>query len=114
MRGVIVGWVPHPLPPPNKMTPPHNRFEMPFLMVLTKNHISEAFRTDFVDKSMLLRSTTKPPFFSIGGRFDQKSFLMRGVIVPPSKLIVKSFLMREVIVPSSRVSTNGVTADIMF
>ena len=91
--------------------------------VLTKNHISEAFRTDFVNKSMLLRSTTKPPIFSIGGRFDQKSFLMRGVIVPPSKLIVtnifpprggfllggvsyeggrsnqKSFLMRGVIVP---------------
>ena len=58
------------------------------LRVLTNNHISEAFRTDFVNKSMLLRSTTKPPIFSIGGRFDQKSFLMRGVIVPPSKLIV--------------------------
>ena len=30
MRGVIVGWVPTPYPPPNKMTPPpHNRFEMP-------------------------------------------------------------------------------------
>ena len=25
------------------------------------NPISEAFRTDFVNKSMLLRSTTKPP-----------------------------------------------------
>ena len=37
---------------------------------------------------MLLRSKTKPPFFSIRGIFDQKSFLIRGVIVPPSKLIV--------------------------
>ena len=96
---------------------------MPFLRVLTNNHISEAFRTDVVNKSMFLRSTTKPPFFSIEGRFDQTSFLMRGVIVPPSKLILtiicpprggfllggvsyeggrsnqKSFLMRGVIVP---------------
>ena len=95
----------------------------PILVVLTKNHISEAFRIDFVDKSMFLRSTTKPLIFSIGGgltknrslwggnrasvkidsnicsplqggvsyeggRSNQKSFLMRGVIVPPSKLIV--------------------------
>ena len=36
------------------------------LMVLTKNHISEAFRI-IVDKSMFLRSTTKPPIVSIGG-----------------------------------------------
>ena len=60
----------------------------PILGVLTKHHISEAFRTYFVNKSMLLRSQTKPPFFSIRGRFDQTSFFMRGVIVPPSKLIV--------------------------
>ena len=66
--------------------------KLPFLGVLTKNHISEAFRIDFVNKSMLLRSKTKPPFFSIRGRFDQKSFLMRGVIVPPSKLIVTNIL----------------------
>ena len=60
----------------------------PILRVLTKHHISEAFRIYVVDKSTLLRSTTKPPIVSIGGRFDQKSFFMRGVIVPPSKLIV--------------------------
>ena len=63
----------------------------PILVALTKHHISEAFRIDVVNKSALLRSTTKPPIFSIGGRFDQKSFLMRGVIVPPSKLVVKIF-----------------------
>ena len=34
----------------------------PDLGVLTKNHISEAFRIDFVNISMLLRSKTKPPF----------------------------------------------------
>ena len=66
--------------------------KLPIFGVLTKNHISEAFRIDFVNKSMLLRSKTKPPFFSIRGRFDQKSFLMRGVIVPPSKLIVTNIL----------------------
>ena len=61
----------------------------PYILgVLIKNHISEAFRTDFVDKSMLLRSTTKSLFVSIRGRFDKTSFFMRGVIVPPSKLIV--------------------------
>ena len=63
----------------------------PILEVLTKNQISEAFRIDFVNTSMLLRSKTKPPFFSIRGRFDQTSFFfMGGVIVPPSKLIVKN------------------------
>ena len=47
------------------------------------------FRIDFVNESMLLRSNTKSPFVSIRGRFDQTSFFfMRGVIVPPSKLIV--------------------------
>ena len=60
----------------------------PIWGVLTKHHISEAFRIDCVDKSMLLRSTTKPPIFSIRGRFDQRSSFMRGAIVPPSKLIV--------------------------
>ena len=55
--------------------------KLPILGLLTNNHISEAFRIDFVNKPMLLRSKTKPPFFSIRGRFDQKSFLMRGVIV---------------------------------
>ena len=62
----------------------------PILGALTKHHICEAFRIDFVNQSMLLRSKTKPPFFSIRGRFDQTSFfVMREVIVPPSKLIVK-------------------------
>ena len=62
-----------------------------------------------IHKSTLLRSSTKPPFFSIGGRFDQTTFLMRGVIVPPSNLIVTNifvpprggFLIRGVIVPQS-------------
>ena len=66
--------------------------KLSFLGVLTKYHISEAFRIDFVNKSLLLRPKTKQPFFSIRGRFDQKSFLMRGVIVPPSKLIVTNIL----------------------
>ena len=60
--------------------------KLQFLVVLI-NHISEAFRIDVVNKSMLLRPKTKPHVFSIRGRFDQTSF-MRGVIVPPSKLIV--------------------------
>ena len=61
----------------------------PSLGDLTNNHISEAFRIDFVNKSMLLRSKTKPPFFSIRGGLTKHSFfLIRGVIVPPSKLIV--------------------------
>ena len=60
----------------------------PILGVLTKHHISEAFRIDFVNKSMFLRSRTKPYFFSIRGGVDQTSFFIRGVIVPPSKLIV--------------------------
>ena len=56
-----------------------------------QTHISEAFRIDFVHISTLLRSSAKPPIFSIGGRFDQTSFHMRRVIVPPSRLIVKMF-----------------------
>ena len=39
------------------------------LGVLINNHISEAFRTDVVNQSMLLRSTTNPPFVSIRRRF---------------------------------------------
>ena len=62
----------------------------PILGVLTNNYISEAFRIDFVNKSMILRSKTKPQLFSIRGGFDQTSFFIRGVIVPPSKLIVKN------------------------
>ena len=63
MRGVIVGWVPPHLPPPlNEMTPPITASKCPCPYV---NRISEAFRIDVVHKSMLLRSTTKPPIFSI-------------------------------------------------
>ena len=58
------------------------------LGVLTNKHISAAFRIDVVNQSLLLRSTTKPPIYSIRGRFDQKPLFMRGAIVPPSKLIV--------------------------
>ena len=70
----------------------------PILGVLTKHHISEAFRIDFADKSMFLRSKTKPPFFSVRGGFDQTSFffVIRGVIVPPSKLIVKKVVPPKV------------------
>ena len=47
---------------------------------------------------MLLRSRAKPPLFSIRGRFDQTSFFfMRGVIVPPSKLIVNNFFSPKVV-----------------
>ena len=63
----------------------------PILEVLTKNHMSAVFRIDVVNKSMLLRSKTKPYLFSIRGRFDQTSSFMRGVIVPPSKLIVTNY-----------------------
>ena len=104
----------------------------PILGVLTTNHISEAFRIDFVNRSMLLRSKTKPHLFSIRGRFDQTSFFMRGVIVPPSKLIVtnncppkvfcllgginyeggrsnqKSSFMRGVIVPPSKLIVTNI------
>ena len=62
----------------------------PILGVLTNNHISEAFRIDFVHKSMLLRSTTKSPCLVFGGGLTKHRFLIRGVIVPPSKLIVKN------------------------
>ena len=62
----------------------------PILGVLTKNHISEAFRIDFVNKSMLLRSKTKPHFVSIRGGLTKHHFFVRGVIVPPSKLIVNN------------------------
>ena len=106
----------------------------PILGVMTKHHISEAFRIDFVHKSMLLRSNAKSPFFSIRGRFDQTSFFIREVIVPPSKLIVtnicfpkffflffklegvnyeggrsnqKSSFMRGVIVPPSKLIVNN-------
>ena len=69
----------------------------PIFGVLTKHHIYEAFRIDVINKSMLLRSKTKPPFFSIRGGFDQTSFfLIRGVIVPPSKLIVKTYFPPKV------------------
>ena len=68
----------------------------PILVVWTKNHISEAFRIDFDNKSMLLRSKTKPPFVSIRGRLDQTLFFMRGVIVPPSKLIVTNICSPKV------------------
>ena len=75
---------------------------------------------------MLLRSKTKPPFFSIRGGLTKHRFFIRGVIVPPSKLIVtnicppkvfcllggvnyeggrsnqKSSFMRGVIVPPSK------------
>ena len=50
----------------------------PILVILTKNPISEAFRIDVVNKSMLLQSTTKPPIVSIRGRFDQTSFFYEG------------------------------------
>ena len=60
----------------------------PILEVLTKTHISEAFRIYFVDTSILLQSKTKPHFVRIRGSFDQTSFFLWGVIVPPSKLIV--------------------------
>ena len=60
----------------------------PILWVLTNTHISEAFRIDVVNKSMLLWSKTKPHLFSIRGGFDQTSLFYKGVIVPLSKLIV--------------------------
>ena len=46
----------------------------PILVVLTKNHISEAFRIDFVNTSMLLRSKTKPPFLVFGGGLTKHRF----------------------------------------
>ena len=67
------------------------------LGVLTKNHISEAFRIDFVNKSMLLRSNTKPHFFSIRGGLTKHRFFIRGVIVPPSKLIVNNICSPKVL-----------------
>ena len=50
----------------------------PILEVLTKHNISEAFRIDVVNKSMLLQSKTRPPCFSIRGGFDQTSFFVNG------------------------------------
>ena len=76
---------------------------------------------------MLLRSTAEPPIVSIGGRFDQTTFFLRGLIVPPSKLIVticfpskggvsyegrrsnqQSFFMRGVIVPPSKLIVTNI------
>ena len=50
----------------------------PILGVLTKHHISEAFCIDFVNRSMLLRSKTKPPFFSIRGGLTKHFFCYKG------------------------------------
>ena len=78
----------------------------PILEVLTKHHISEAFRTN-VDKSMFLRSTTKATIFRIRGSFDQTSFLVRGVIVPGSKLIVTNMFSPEVVFVLGGVNYEG-------
>ena len=80
---------------------------------------------------MLLRSATKPPILVRSKSFDQKGSFMRGVIVPPSKLIVtnicspkvcfllggvnyeggrsnqKGSFMRGVIVPPSKLIVNN-------
>ena len=69
----------------------------PLLGVLTKHHIFEAFRSDFVNKSILLRSNTKPPFFVFGGGLTKHRSFMRGVIVPPSKLIVTNSCSPKVV-----------------
>ena len=75
-----------------------SRTKPPNLGVLTTNHISEAFRIDFVDESMLLRSKTKPHFLVFGeGLTKHRFFVMRGVIVPPSKLIVTNMFSPEVL-----------------
>ena len=64
------------------------------LVALTKNYMFEAFRIAVVNISMLLRSKTKLHLFSIRGGFDQTSFFgIRGVIVPPSKLIVTNMFL---------------------
>ena len=74
MRGVIVGWVPPSFPPLNKRPP---------LIIASKcpcpyaNRMFEAFRTDFVNKSMFLRSTTRPPIWLY------KSMLLRSTTKPP-------------------------------
>ena len=70
----------------------------PILGVLTNNHISEAFRIDFVNKSMFLRPTTKPHVFSIRGGLTKHHFFIWGVIVPPSKLIVTNNCPPKVVV----------------
>ena len=60
-------------PPPNKRTPPFiiaSKCPCPYA-----NRISEAFRIDFVHKSMLLRPSTKPSFFSVGGGLTKHRFL---------------------------------------
>ena len=92
------------------------------------------------NSSRRARPTTEPPFFRIRGRFDQTTFFCtRGVIVPPSKLIVtiifpprggfllggvsyeggrsnqKSFLMRGVIVPPYKlIVTNICSPQVSF
>ena len=50
----------------------------PILGVLTQKHISEAFRIDVVNESMLLRSNTKPHFFSIRGGLTKHIFYKGG------------------------------------
>ena len=57
------------------------------LEALVKNHISEAFRIDFVTNRCSY-DQNKTTNFSIRGRFDQKSFFMRRVIVFPFKFVV--------------------------
>ena len=114
MRGVIVGWVPPSLPPLHKRPP---------LIIASKcpcpyaNLISEAFRIDFVDKSMFLRSTTKPPILVVltnnhiseAFRIDcvSKSMLLRSKTKPlfvsiRGRFDQISFFMRGEIMPPSK------------
>ena len=56
---------------------------------------------------MLLRSKTKPHFFSIRGGLTKHRFLIWGVIVPPSKLIVKNVFSPHVFVLLGGVNYEG-------
>ena len=60
----------------------------PILGVLTNNHIYEAFRIDLVHKSFFYGQQQNPILLVFGGDLTNNHFFMRGVIVPPSKLIV--------------------------
>ena len=62
----------------------------PILVVLTNTHISEAFRIDFDNKHLCFYGQQQNHHFLVfgGGSTKHSCFFMRGVIVPPSKLIV--------------------------
>ena len=62
--------------------------KLPILTVFTKHHISEAFRIDLLINRRFYGQQQNHQFLVLEGGLTKQHFFMRGVIVPPSKLIV--------------------------